>query len=116
MTTEEMETRWRDLPERLETFADHVVDGEASILEAASTREPTIPEPRPKMDLVKHNVFTHFPKDPHCEMCRRTKITRAPCGKRSSNYFPRAEKCGDLIAADHKVLKESVSRVTVTGR
>ena len=30
-------------------------------------------------DLGKHNVHTHFPKDRNCEICKRTKITRAPC-------------------------------------
>ena len=29
-------------------------------------------------DLGKHNVHTHFPEDPNCEICKRTKITRAP--------------------------------------
>ena len=27
----------------------------------------------------KHKLFTHFPKDPTCEVCRRTKASRAPC-------------------------------------
>ena len=27
----------------------------------------------------KHILFTHFPKDPTCEVCRRTKVTRASC-------------------------------------
>ena len=29
------------------------------------------------MDLGKHSVSTHFPKDRNCEICQRTKITRA---------------------------------------
>ena len=28
-------------------------------------------------DLCKHRVHTHFPKDRNCEICQRTKITRA---------------------------------------
>ena len=28
-------------------------------------------------DLGKHSVYTHFPKDRNCEICKRTKITRA---------------------------------------
>ena len=40
-------------------------------------------------------------------MCKRTKITRAPCKKRASEAVPRAENIGDLITADHKVLNES---------
>ena len=50
---------------------------------------------------------THFPKDPNCEICRRTKITRAPCRRRIGGAVPRAENFGDLITADHKVLSES---------
>ena len=56
--------------------------------------------------MGKHNVHTHFPKDRNCEVCQRTKITRAPCRRRNGEAVPRAEKCGDLITADHKVLKE----------
>ena len=53
-------------------------------------------------------MLTHFSKRPNCEVCRRTKLSRAPCGRRSSNHIPRAEKCGDFITTDHKVLNEEV--------
>ena len=33
-------------------------------------------------------------------------MTRAPCRKRTGDAVPRAEKFGDLITADHKVLTE----------
>ena len=26
-----------------------------------------------------HNVFTHYPKDPKCEVCKKTKTRRARC-------------------------------------
>ena len=58
-------------------------------------------------DLGKHSVYTHFPKDRNCEICQRTKITRAPCRRRNGGAVPRAENFGDLITADHKVLSES---------
>ena len=32
----------------------------------------------------KHSVITHFPKDPNCEICLKTKTTRAPCRRRAS--------------------------------
>ena len=38
---------------------------------------------------------------------RRTKITRAPCRRRNGGAVPRAEKFGDLITADHKVLSDN---------
>ena len=64
------------------------------------------PTPARSADLGKHSVYTHFPKDRNCEICQRTKITRAPCRRRIGGAVPRAENFGDLIAADHKVLSE----------
>ena len=54
----------------------------------------------------KHSVFRHFPKDPNCEICLMTKITRGSCRRRADAVVPRAEIFGDLITADHKVLSE----------
>ena len=48
----------------------------------------------------------HFPKDRNCEICQRTKITRAPCRRRIGGVVPRAENFVDLITADHKALSE----------
>ena len=58
-------------------------------------------------DLGKHNVHTHFPKDRNCEICKRTKITRAPCRRRKGEAVPRDDNFGDLITADHKVLSDN---------
>ena len=58
-------------------------------------------------DLGKHSVDIHFPKDRNCEICKRTKITRAPCRRRIGGAVPPAEKFGDLITADHKVLSDN---------
>ena len=52
-------------------------------------------------------IYTHFPEDRNCEICQRTKITRAPCRKRNGGAVPRAENFGDFITADHKVLSEN---------
>ena len=49
---------------------------------------------------------THFPKDPNCDICLKTKITRASCRRRAGTVVPRAEHFGDLITAEHKVLSE----------
>ena len=38
---------------------------------------------------------------------KRTKITRAPCRRRNGEAVLRAEKFGDLITADHKVLSDN---------
>ena len=57
--------------------------------------------------MGKHSVHTHFPKDRNCEICKRTKITRAPCTRRNGESVPRAANFGDLITADHKVLSDN---------
>ena len=54
----------------------------------------------------KQSVHTHFPKDLKCEICLKTKITRASCRRRANAVVPRAENFGDLITADDKVLSE----------
>ena len=75
---------------------------------ASSSHELSLePTPTRSEDLGKHSVYTHFPKDRNCEICQRTKITRAPCRRRIGGAVPRAENFGDLITADHKVLSES---------
>ena len=74
---------------------------------ASSSHEPSSqPKPARSVDLGKHSVYTHFTKDRNCEICQRTKITRAPCRRRIGGAVPCAENFGDLITADHKVLSE----------
>ena len=46
------------------------------------------------------------PKNRNCEICKRTKITRAPCRRRNGEALLRAETSGALITADHKVLSD----------
>ena len=72
---------------------------------ASSFRE-SASEPQGKVESVKHSFCTHFPKDRNCEICKRTKITRAPCRRRIGEAVPRAGNFGDLMTADHKVLSE----------
>ena len=75
---------------------------------ASSSHEASL-EPTFKRceDLGKHSVYTHFPQDRICEICKRTKITRAPCRRRNGEAVPRAANFGDLMTADHKVLSEN---------
>ena len=54
----------------------------------------------------KHSGYTHFPKDPSCDICLKTKIKRASCRRCAGTVVPRAVNVGDLITADHKVLSE----------
>ena len=100
--------RYSDIPEWLQEFRDNLVDDrvpERRDSHASSSHEPSL-EPMRSVDLGKHSVYTHFPKDRNCEICQRTKITRAPCRRRIGRVVPRAENFGDLITADHKVLSE----------
>ena len=47
-----------------------------------------------------------FPKDRNCDIFLRTKVTRASCRKRTGTIVSGGEHFGDLITADHKVLRE----------
>ena len=63
-------------------------------------------EPRAKVVPSKHIIFAHLPKDWNCDICFRTKTTRASCRRRTGTVVPRAENFGDSTTADHKVLSE----------
>ena len=100
-----------EIPEWLQEFKENLVDDEIpehGDSHASSSHEVSL-EPISKRsdDLGKHSVYTHFPKDRNCEICQRTKITRAPCRRRNGGAVPRAENFGDLITADHKVLSDN---------
>ena len=99
-----------EIQEWLQKFRENLVDDRVSERRdshASSSHEPySEPTPARSADLCKHSVETHFPKDRNCEICQRTKITRAPCRRRIGGAVLRAENFGDLITADHKVLSE----------
>ena len=81
---------------------------ERSDSHASSAHEPSLqPTPTKSVDLGKHSVYIHFPEDLICEICQRTKITRAPSRRRIGEAVPRAANFGDLITADHKVLSDN---------
>ena len=100
-----------DIPEWLQEFRENLVDDR--VLEhrdshASSSHELSLePTPTRSVDLGKHSVYNHFHEDRNCEICKRTKITSAPCRRRNGRAVPRAENVGDLITADHKVLSEN---------
>ena len=99
-----------DIPEWLQEFRENLVDDrvpERRNSHASSSHEPSLePTPPRSVDLGKHSVYTHFPKDRNCEICQTTKSTSAPCRRLIGLAVPRAENVGDLITADHKVLSE----------
>ena len=100
-----------EIPEWLQEFRENLVDDEIPLQEgshASSSHEASLePTTKRREDLGKHNVHTHFPKDRNCEICKRTKITRAPCRRRNGEAVPRAVNFGDLTTADHKVLSDN---------
>ena len=100
-----------DIPEWLQEFRENLVDDrvpEHRDSHASSSHESSLaPTPARSPDLGKHSIYIHFPKDQNCEICQRTKITRATCRRRVGGVVPRAENFGDLITADHKVLSEN---------
>ena len=97
--------------EWLQEFREKLEDDEIPVhgdSHASSSHEVSLePTTKRREDLGKHSVYTHFPKDRNCEICKRTKITRAPCRRRNGEAVPRAENFGDLITADHKVLSDN---------
>ena len=74
--------------------------------DASSSSEELPMGPLARVVSGKHSVFTHFQKDPNCDICLQTKITSASCRRRTGTIVPRAEHSGDAITADHKVLSE----------
>ena len=94
-----------EIPEWLQEFRENPVDDrvpERRDSHASSSHEPSLEStPTRSVDLGKHSVYTHFPRD------RRTKITTAPCRRRIGGAVPRAENFGDLITADHKVFSDN---------
>ena len=61
----------QDLPEWLRDFRGNLVDDEASV--SMNEARPVLPQ----ISKRKHNVFTHFRKNPSCKVCKWTKITKA---------------------------------------
>ena len=109
--TERGDPLFSEILEWLQEFRENCVDDrvpERRDSHASSSHElSSEPTSARSEDLGKHSVYTHFPTDRNCEICQRTKITRAPCRRRIGGAVPRAEHFVDLITADHKVLSES---------
>ena len=84
-----------EIPEWLQEFRENLVDDEIpqhGDSHASSSHEVSLePTIKRREDLGKHSVETHFPKDRNCEICQRTKVTRAPCRRRFRGAVLRAE-------------------------
>ena len=92
-----------ELPEWLQEFRENLVDESTSTetwgnpeqgsQDTSKSSHELHLEPRAKVELGSgtHSVYTHFPKDPNCDICFKTKITRASCRRRAGTVVPRAE-------------------------
>ena len=91
-----------EILEWLQEFKENLVDDEIPLQgdsHASSSHEVSLePTFKRREDSGKHSVYIHFPKDRNCEICQRTKITRAPCRRRNGGAVPRA---------GHKVLSDN---------
>ena len=98
--------RSHELPDWLHEFKENLVDESSSTepwgnpergSQDTSNSSHELPmEPRAKVEpgSGKHSVFSHFPKDPNCDICLKTKMTRVSCRRRADTVVPRAEHVG----------------------
>ena len=80
-----------------------VTDAERGALAKNTESKKGIIDSQPRRN---DNVFTDYPKDPSCEVCKKTKTIRASC-----KIKPKKRKFGDLITPDQTILNvENESR------
>ena len=84
-----------ELPDWLQEFRENLVDERLSTelwenpeqrsqdTSKSSPELPTQPRANVEPGSGKHSVFSHFPKDPNCDICLKTKLTRASCRRRA---------------------------------
>ena len=91
----------QSLDEKLPSVATHA--GRNALAKDTKSKKSIIgSQPR-----ENHKVFTHYPKDPNCEVCKKTEKTRAKCRikpKERVDGIARSTKFGQLNTADHKIL------------
>ena len=85
-----------EIAEWLQEFRENLVDDQVPVhgdSHASSSHDVSL-EPIFKRceDLGKHSVYTQFPEDRTFQICKMTKITRAPCRRRNGEAVPRADK------------------------
>ena len=74
-----------EIPERLPEFRGNLVDDEIPLQggsHASSTHEASLePTFKRRDDLDEHSVFSHFPKDRNCEICKKDQHYKGPMQK-----------------------------------
>ena len=94
--TERGDPLYSDIPDWLQEFRENLVDDrvpERRHSNASFSHEPFFGAcAYEKCGFGgKHIVKTHFPRDRNCEICQRTKITRASCRRRTGGAVHRAD-------------------------
>ena len=83
----------------LKEFVENLVEPKSTSSGSDSKGLSEPPRPDPLLSgKVKgsHSLFTHFPKDPKCEICKRTKLSRASCRRNSKSHILSAIKFVDI--------------------
>ena len=81
-----------DLPDWSKDFKENLKETEL-LASAQSSPKSDLEYPATEtMKSRKHYIFSRLPKDRDCDVCLRTKITRAPCRRRIDRVGVRAEK------------------------
>ena len=92
-----------DILEWLQEFRENLVDEkvpEHRDSHASSSHEPSL-EPTGTRSVGQHSVFTHFPKDRNCEICKRTKIKK---GLRAEDVLCLLNPCNVVAQWSHHSL------------
>ena len=63
----------------------------------------------------KHNLFTHLPKDPNCEICKRTKITTADCRRNSKTTYSAQSSSVTSLQSTTRSFPKKENRGTIRG-
>ena len=102
-----------EIPEWLQEFREILVDDEIPEhggSHASSSHEASLePTFKRREDLGKHSTVLKLIslKTEIARSVEGPKLQGAPCRRRNGEAVPRAEKFGDLITADHKVLSDN---------
>ena len=74
-----------EIPEWLQEFRENLVDDEIPLQggsHASSSHEASLePITKRREDLGKHSVYSHFPKDRNCEICKTDQNYKGPMQK-----------------------------------
>ena len=116
---EEQSDMSHELPDWLQEFSENLVDESTSepwgnpeqgSQDTSKSSQELPMEPRAKVERCsgKLSVYTHFPKDPNCDICLKTKITRDSCRRRIGTVAPGA---GHLVTGSQRITKVSMKKV-----